>query len=174
MRPLRRQSISLHTVKVSPSSMMRGGGGPLGVKPVHGKPLASPWRRDSAQGGVDSAHSRWESQPDGCGADDLTDGKGPHVSGCKLTCPPSDGNVLSREPHVLSNPVDGRRPPPPISLLLHPLGRPHQVCVCGPPGLLALPDEGCCRRDSHLLLLARKQRGLVPETALKRGQSRGC
>ena len=60
---------------------------------------------------------------DGRGADDTGDGKWPHVPGCKLTCAASDGDVLGREPHALSNPVGGSRSPPPVSLLLHTLHR---------------------------------------------------
>ena len=125
------------------------------------------------KGGVDSAHSGWEPQSDGRGADDTGDGKWPHVPGCKLTCAASDGDVLGREPHALSNPVGGSRSPPPVGLLLHMFHRPDQVGACGPPRALAPPDEGRCRRDTYLLLLAREQRGLVTEAALERRQLLG-
>ena len=125
------------------------------------------------EGGVDSAHCGGEPQSDGRGADDTGDGKWPHVPGCKLTCAASDGDVLGRETHALSNPVGGSRSPPSVSLLLHSLHRPDQVVACGPPCALAPPDEGRCRRDSHLHLLAREQRGLVTEAALKGRQLRG-
>ena len=45
--------------------------------------------------GVNAAHGGGESQPDGRGADDVGDSKGPHVPGRKLTCPSPNGNVLS-------------------------------------------------------------------------------
>ena len=123
--------------------------------------------------GVDTAHGGGEPQTDGSGADNVGDGEGPHVPGCKLTCAASDGNVLGREPHALSNPVGGSRSPPPVSLMFHPLSRPDQVGACGPPRSLAPPDEGRRRRDSHLHLLAREQRGLVTEAALEGRQLRG-
>ena len=61
-----------------------------------------------------------------------------------LTCASPDGDVLGGEPQVLANLVGGSRPPPPVGLLLHPGSRSHQVDACGPPRLLAPPDE--CRR----------------------------
>ena len=103
----------------------------------------------------------------------MGDGERPHVPGCKRTYASPDGDVLGGEPHALANPVGGSRPPSPDGLLLHPGSRSHQVHACGPPRLLAPPDECRRRRDSHLLLLAREQRGLVPEAALEGRQTHG-
>ena len=126
------------------------------------------------EGRVDTAHCGGEFQADSRGAKDMRNGERPHIPGCKLTCTPSDRDVLGGEPHALTNPVGGSRPPPPVGLLLHPRCGLDQVGACGPPRPLAPPDERYRRGDSHLLLLAREQRGLVTEAALKGRQLRGC
>ena len=100
------------------------------------------------KGWMYSPHGWWKPQADGCGTDDVGNGKGTHVSRCKLLGTSSYRDVLSGEPHALSKPVGGSRSSPLVGLFFHP-------CCCFRPMRLRPPalgweTMGVGNRDSTL------------------------
>ena len=105
--------------------------------------------------------------------DDAYDGERPQKPGCQLPGIPTDQDVLGREPHTLTDPVNRSRSLLSVGKWFHLGGCSDEVGACDTPGMLAMMDKGFGRGDPHLLLLAGKERWLVAQAALKRGHLGG-